>query len=71
MAIRQSDYKEEWTGANVAKKEREPRHPQNFYRAREDDQSPKGNVRTEPTDVEIAGLYVEGDYVDVGYFGVS
>jgi len=46
-AIRESDAREEWNGLVVAKEEWEPRHPQDFLRAREDDSSPKGLVRPE------------------------
>lgn len=72
MAIRAEDAKEEWTGSIVAKEEWEPRHPQDYYRARQEDTSPKGPIRPEPsTDTEITGLYIEGDYIDPGYFGIS
>lgn len=71
MAIRAEDAKEEWTGSIVAKEEWEPRHPQDYLRAREDNQSPKGLIRTEGSDVALTGLYVEGDYVDAGYFGIE
>lgn len=71
MAIRVEDAKEEWTGAIVAKEEWEPRHPQDYYRAKQDDQSPKGPTRPEPTDQEITGLYIEGGYIAAGYFGIS
>lgn len=71
MAIRAEDAKEEWTGSVVAKDVWEPRHPQDFLRAMEDDQSPKGLVRTEPQDSELYGLYIVGDYIDSGYFGLS
>lgn len=71
MVIREEDAREEWTGSVVAKEVWEPRHPQDFYRAREDDQSPKGLIRPESTDVEITGLYIEGGYIDPGYFGLS
>lgn len=71
MAIRESDAREEWTGAVVAKEVWEPRHPQDYYRAREDDQSPKGLVRPEPEDSFTTALYVETDYVAVSYFGTS
>ena len=71
MAIRAEDAKEEWTGAVVAKEVWEPRHPLDYYRARSEDQSPKGLIRTEPAESEVGGLYVEGDYVEPSYFGVS
>jgi len=71
MAIREEDSKREWTGAVVAKEEWEPRHPQDYYRARQDDSSPKGLVRTEPTDVILHDFYIVAGYFDPGYFGLS
>ena len=71
MAIREDDAKVEWTGAVVAKEVWESRHPQDYYRAREDDQSPKGLVRPEADGQDLTGLYVDGGYVDAGYFGIS
>ena len=70
MAIRAEDAKEEWTGSVVAKEEWEPRHPQDYYRAREDDQSPKGLVRTEATDNETEP-YFDWGYIENGYFGIE
>jgi hypothetical protein len=70
MAIREQDAREEWTGSVVAKEEREPRHPQDYYRAREDDQSPKGLVRTEATDKENEP-YFDWGYIENGYFGLE
>lgn len=71
MAIRAEDAKEEWTGAVVAKEVWEPRHPQDFYRAREDDSSPKGLVRPDAPETSTYGPYIEGDYILPGYFGLS
>jgi len=64
MAIREEDSKIEWTGAVVAKEEWEPRHPQDYLRAREDDQSPKGLVRVEPSDSYTTSPYVVDGYVE-------
>jgi len=48
--IRASDAVREWTGLIVARDKAEPRHPQDFVRAKEDHQEAKGVVNTEPTD---------------------
>lgn len=69
MAIRVEDAKEEWTGSVVAKEEWESRHPQDFYRAREDDQSPEGFIRTEGVDSDPEP-YFDWGYIDNGYFEV-
>lgn len=71
MAIRAEDAREEWTGAVVAKEVWEARHPQDYYRAREDDQSPGWPIRPESTDSELTGMYIDGGYIDPGYFGIS
>lgn len=51
--VRQSDMVTEWNGLRVAKRFSEARHPQDFLRARPDDQSVK-NARPEQTDVFLA-----------------
>lgn len=78
MAIREEDSKIEWTGSVVAKEEWEPRHPQDYLRAREDDQSSKGLVRTEPSDSYTTSPYVvdgylepENPFIDAPYFFVQ
>jgi len=70
MAIREEDAREEWTGSVVAKEEWEARHPQDYYRAREDDQAPEGLVRTESPDNEPEP-YIDWGYIDNGYFEVE
>ena len=49
----------EWDGKMVRAKSWEPRHPQDFIRARASDDS-KGSPRPEPEDLYIADLYPDG-----------
>ena len=51
FAVREGDAVQEWNGLVVCKDDFEPRHPQDFVRAREDRQAPEGLHRSEPTDV--------------------
>ena len=47
--IRSSDAKERWDGLVVCPEDWEPRHPQDFVRAKEDQLQPNGPIRTEPS----------------------
>jgi len=65
---RQSHMKREWTGVIVCQECWEPRHPQDFVRATEDDQAAKGLVNPQSTEnyigcstsTDIAGEAVAG-----------
>ena len=50
---RSSDVRREWTGLIVCNECWEPRHPQDFVRARPEDTSAKGLVSPEPADTFI------------------
>lgn len=50
LAYRQRDLRKRWDGAVVCRHDWEIRHPQDFVRARKEDPSPKGLVRSEPRD---------------------
>lgn len=50
FAYRQKDLRKRWDGAVVCRWDWEIRHPQDFVRARPEDQSPKGLVRSESPD---------------------
>lgn len=52
--IRQSKAKRTWDGLVVKEDWWEPRHPQDFVRARQDSPAAKGLVRPEPENVFIA-----------------
>lgn len=70
FAIRESDSRKTWDGLVVAKEYWEPRHPQDFVRARADDQMPHGNIRSDQEGTEIvAGDYVYPDYWKPAYTG--
>jgi hypothetical protein len=51
VAHRHHEVKREWTGLVVCTPCWEPRHPQDFVRARKDTQAAVGLVRQEPTDL--------------------
>jgi len=57
FAYRNSQLKKTWDNKVVCDADFEVRHPQDFVRSKEDDQSPKGLVRTEPADVFITNNF--------------
>lgn len=54
--IRAEDIKERWDGLMVCPSDWEPRHPQDFVRATEEDTSTQGPIRTEPSPNYITDL---------------
>ncbi len=56
-AVRQSESRVTWEGYVVCLDDWEPRHPQDFVRAKQDRIAPEGNVRPQPNDVYISDLY--------------
>lgn len=54
--IRVKDIKERWDGLMVCPEDYELRHPQDFVRATDEDNSAKGPVRTEPSSNFITDL---------------
>ena len=61
FAYRNHDLRRRWDGAVVCKEDWEVRHPQDFLRARQEDQSPKGHVRPEGEDQFIEEDVKPGD----------
>lgn len=74
MAIRASDARKEWNGLWVAKEEWEPRHPQDYLKSREDNQTPQ---LTNPESDEAYGADINDDpkfipaYAGIAVAGVS
>ncbi len=53
IAYRSSELKKTWDNLIVCEADYEARHPQDFVRSKEDNQSAKGIVRPEPTDAFV------------------
>lgn len=51
-----SKARKEWTGLIICKSCWEPRHPQDFVRARPDNQSAKGLISPEPEETYVTGI---------------
>ena len=66
FTYRNSEMKKEWTGLIVCKPCYEPRHPQDFVRARPEDTSAKGLVNPTQDVIDQVG-YVDECYWDFGY----